>query len=70
MKQIAILLAVIMLASCEYRSPSAMLQEKWNVAKTSDGYKQTCLLLVEAWDATHPRGILGAVSAASKALGK
>lgn len=70
MRHLAILLMLLVLASCEYRSPSAMLQAKWDVAKTSDEYKQTCLLLVEAWDAAHPRGILGAVSAASKALGK
>lgn len=47
-----------------------MLQAKWDVTKKSDGYKQTCELLVEGWERTHPRGILGAVSAASKALGK
>jgi hypothetical protein len=70
MKQIAILLALLVLASCEYRSPSAMLQEKWDATIKTDEYKQTCLLLVEGWEFTHPRGILGAVSAASKALGK
>jgi len=70
MKHIAIFCLLLVLASCEYRSPSAMLQEKWDVTKKSDGYKQTCEYLVDVWMITHPQGILGAAQAISQALDK